>query len=481
MSISSQHPEYKIGQSDWILMEDSNSGERTIKAKGQIYLPATSGQVLDGMANKNDRGFQAYSAYKMRAVYHNFVYKAVESAIGIMHQKPPIIQLPKKMEPMRDNATIAGESLKQLLRRINEAQLIAGRFGLLLDFPQEIKAGEEVVPYIATYNAQCMINWDEGHRTDNQLNSLNLVVLDETGYRRTTDFTWENIAAYRVLILGDPHENETEGIYKFGVFKSLDSSFDAKILEAPTVRGKKSKEIPFVFVNSKDIIATIDEPPLINLANLALAVYRGEADYRQALFMQGQDTLVITGGMADPTEQKRVGAGTSISLMMGGKAEFIGTSSQGLPEMRKALENDKLSADGLGATILKTSTSGRESGAALSIRVAAETATLNQIVLSGAAALEKILKIGARWFGAEPEEVVIKPNMDFISDQLGGKELVELVTAKVMGAPISMESIHKLMQEKGLTDLEFDEELAAIEAELDLVGTKEGGDEGDEG
>lgn len=487
MSINSRHPSYTRRIDDWTLMTDSYAGERVIKEAGQKYLPATSGQVADGMTTNATNtingvtttvlapGTKSYNAYKMRALYHNFVNKAVVSAIGITHQKPPIIELPTQMEAMRENATIAGESLELLLRRINEAQFVTGRFGLLLDFPEEVPSGVDLVPYIATYDASCIINWDEGSRIDNQLNSLNLVVLDETSQERKANFTWEEETAYRVLILGDPLENEPkgEGIYRFGVFKD-EQVFIESGLSTPLARGEVSNEIPFVFVNSKDIMAAPDKPPLLPLANLALAVYRGEADYRQALFMQGQDTLIIIGGMKQNEEEQRVGAGATIDVPQGGDAKYIGTNSSGLPEMRSALENDKEMAASLGSTILKTSNQ-RESGEALGIRIVAETATFNHIVLAGAAALEKILKIGARWLGANPDEVIVTPNMDFISDQLGGEELVKLITARTMGAPLSLESLHMLMQKKGLTEKDFLEEIDLIENEINLMGTEEGG------
>ncbi len=55
--------------------------------------------------------------------------------------------------------------------------------------------------------------------------------------------------------------------------------------------------------------------------------------------------------------------------------------------------------------------------------------------------------------------------MDFADDELLGKTLVEYMTARTMGAPFSLESIHALMREKDLTKLSFEEEVAKIEEE----------------
>ena len=101
----------------------------------------------------------------------------------------------------------------------------------------------------------------------------------------------------------------------------------------------------------------------------------------------------------------------------------------------------------------------------LRIRVAARTATLNRVALAGAYALESLLKIAAEWAGANPDEVEVRPNLDFVDDIMEGRDLVGLMTAKTLGAPYSLESIHRQMQERGLTDKSFEEELSAIEAE----------------
>jgi hypothetical protein len=469
MAIDSKHPLYTEYIQDWLVMRDTYGGERKVKQKRTAYLPATSGQIADGMGAEQ-AGRKAYDAYLIRSVFHNFVEDAVEAAIGVMHHKPPVIEVPKQLEPLLEKATLDGESLEQLLRKINEQQLVTGRLGLLLDLPNEVST--EVVPYIAMYNAESIINWDNGSRAQPVLQNLNLVVLDETESVRDSDFEWEEKEKYRVLVLGDPTENEgddAKAVYRVGVFEADSGtlSFNESVLIEPSVRGQKLNEIPFVFVNSKDIVPDPDNPPLIGLAKLALAVYRGEADYRQSLFMQGQDTLVVIGG---GEENHRVGANAVLNIPAGGDAKYVGVSSTGLVEMRESLQNDKGRAAQMGGQILDTSSRERESGDALKIRVAAQSATLNQIALSGAEALQTILRHAAIWIGADPEKVNVTPNLDFVDEELTGKTLIEYMSAKALGAPMSIETVHRLMRERGITELELEEELRLINEEVPLIG-----------
>lgn len=482
MGVDSKHPLYDEHDPDWQQMRDSYRGERVIKNAGFRYLPATSGMTEDGIDRPEQTGFKAYDAYRKRARFPDTVREAVEALLGVMHHKPATIELPESMEFLRDDATVRNESLQMLLRRINEEQLVLGRAGILADVAD---SGERTdLPYLSLYKGEDVINWDEGRRDGIEMQNLNFVSIDESEVERLNDFEWEEQKKYRVLLLvrdetddaanaaargaAEPVENlpRGEGVYRMGVFREEATSFDPSQMMTPSIRGAVLSRIPFVFVNSKDIVPEPDDSPLLGLSNLTLAIYRGESDYRQALFMQGQDTLVVIGVADD--EAHRVGAGASINLPVSGDAKYIGVDSTGLSEMRLSLENDYDRAGQKGGQLLDTVGGDQQSGEALRVRVAAKTATLNQVALAGAFALEQILKIVAEWIGADAEQVVVLPNLDFADDRMSGKQLTELMAAKSMRAPLSLESIHKLMQEQGLTDLTFEDELKLIESEAAL-------------
>lgn len=464
MSIKSVHPDYAIHLLDWETMRDLYGGERCVKAAGLKYLPATPGMQLDGMG-LNQLGLANYKAYLERAVFPDYVKDGVESIIGLLHQKSPTIELPSAMEPLRECATSQGESLELLLRRINEEQLIAGRLGLLLDLPENPDPANPM-PYIATYIAETVRNWDETGKGQDA--RLRFVILDESGPESDGNFEWVQRERFRVLQCGQLDS----GVNQFMQALFVDSEYDKSKMSTPLLRGVALDSIPFVFVNSKDILPNPDEPPLLGLAKLVLAIYRSEADYRQCLFLQGQDTLVVIGGTRNATgipgqdgDAIRVGAGSRIDLDIGGDAKYIGTNSSGLSEVRQALDNDRKRAETKSGQLISNTGSLNESGEALKTRIAAQTATLNQIALTSAAALENILKKAATWLGANPDEVKVVPNLEFADFAIDGDNFVKLMTARTMGAPISKESIHALMVERGLTKMDFETELELISQE----------------
>lgn len=492
MALNSTHPLYDALRLDWELMRDCYAGERTVKLKGVHYLMPTPGQILDGMG-PGQVGLQNYEAYKQRAVFFDYVTDAIEAYMGMLHQNPAKFELPAKMSSLVSKATINGESLLTLLRRINEEQLLTGRLGLLADLPFNPDPTNPM-PYITLYVTESIINWDDSN-DDEGKNVLNMVILNETSWERQDDYVWKLVEKYRLLELGalsQPLEGE-EGreevgtqdelqaeakvesgprVYNNGLYYVQNGSIDPspEKMVSPVLRGQTLDEIPFVLINSKDIVSSPDYPPLLGLANLSMTIYRGEADYKNQLFLQGQDTLVVINGngvTAEGNPPVRVGAGAMLELPNGGEAKYIGVGSGGLPEVRLALENDKLRATNKSSILAagKGGMTGRESGDALRIRMAAQTATLTSIALAGAAGLEKTLKSVATWIGEDPDKVKVIPNLEFTDFQVDGKQIVDLATARTMGAPISWESIHGIMVDRNLTQMDFQSEIDKIDEE----------------
>ena len=182
MSIESRHPDFVEVEPDYRVMRDTFAGERRIKEANFAYLPATAGQVMDGaLKSTTSAGRKAYDNYLVRSRFPDLVKQANTTLVGVMVKEPAVIELPPELEGMRKNATRKGESLQALLRRIYEQQLINGRIGLLVDFPQDPAAfGLEELPHLVEYVAEHIINWDDERQTEFGSNILNYAVFNET-------------------------------------------------------------------------------------------------------------------------------------------------------------------------------------------------------------------------------------------------------------------------------------------------------------
>lgn len=470
MPVDSTHPDYDARIDSWLKMRHCYEGEDAIKAEEVTYLPATRGMELDGL-NSDQPGGIAYAAYLARAEFPGYVEEAVKDLVGAMHAKPADIQLPAVMEPLRESATLNGESLQLLLRRINEAQLTTGRIGLLADLPADKAAG---LPYLCTYDAEMVRNWDDGTRDQPGIQTLNLVVLDESENERNDDLEWEHVEKYRLLVLGSLNENESDGVYRQAEFRvefvqegnekkrKVPTVAQGEFVE-PNIRGNRLMEIPFVFVNDGDLLPTPMKPPLLALANKCLSIYRNSADHEQGLHNQSQDTLVVKGGEEDRVY--RVGAGAVINTPVDGDAKFIGVTSDGLPEQRQNIEGKHRRASEMAGQLIDTTSREKESGEALSVRVAAQTVTLHQVALTGAEGLQSALRVIARWVGAKESEVTVTPNLEFAEQAMTAREFFELMQAKEKGLPLSDEDVHELLRKNKLTVKDYAEVVETLAKE----------------
>lgn len=466
MSLKACHPSYAESLTDWTLCRDSMD-ERLIKSKTSEYLPPTSGHILDGYGSAaNSVGQKAYDAYLTRAVYPDIFPEAVSAAIGIMHREAATIELPKSLEVLLQKATRLGEPLDLFLRRINTEQLISGRVGVLADIVVNAETGLPE-PTLILYKESSIRNWDDNSQNGDS-SSFKLVVLDDSTKVLGSDFVWEDKEQYLVLALRENESFSSKGAYSSAKGAPDDEPSKLEFLQ-PSIRGQMLNRIPFVCINSKDLSPEPDLPPLIGLARQCLAIYRGEADYRHSLFMQGQDTLVKIGGINEDGEVTRIGAGSTIHVPMGGDAKFIGVNSQGLPEQRQALENDYKRAQSKAGQVTDATSRAKESGDALRIRVAAQTATLPQIAQAGAAGLQKVLRDLAVWFGEDPEKVIVKPNLNFTNEEFQGQTYLQLVQAKVQGAPVSDQTLHAYIRERGVTSLSYEDEMKLVNDEVPKV------------
>lgn len=482
-SIDSTHPDYDCRVKQWQRCRDVLSGQDAVKARdgGKCYLPPTAGMCMDGMDSTHDLGYQNYQAYRARALFYGYYAECVDLTLGMLWNKPPVIEGIKgtPLEYLETQATHEGESLERLLYRINEAQISTGRIGLLADMP----AGQSIgvpKPYISMYSESSIINWDASFQGELARESLNLVVLDESGPKRTGTFTWDEWSQYRVLTLGPVNTNEAIGVYRQGVFAQsgpTSASFNENEMFAPSAQGRPLDQIPFVFINANSTTSATQDPPLLSLADLVLHLYRLQADYSAELHGQTSATLVTKGLVKSPKDEKaptRLGVGGHVDLGSNKEAEayFLELSGKGLPELRQAVESAKQMARERSGEIVDQSSRGRESGNSLEQRISVRTATLHSIAQHGAEGLTKLLRIMGRWLGMSDEAVQgirIKPNSQFSRNKISGVDFKALCEASLLGgAIIPLNAMHTFLQQNGFTDSTFEDFKQQWEEEKEL-------------
>ena len=480
-----QHPLRAALEVDYRQMQDTAAGERAVKAAGSLYLPPTAGMIADGLeivaqaGRWNTAPAKSYFAYLQRAVFRHYVSDTIDTLHGMLHCQPAVISVPDRMAPMVARCGASGESAEAVLQAITRALLHMGRCGGLLDAPTGADASK-ALPYVALYDAPSILNWDDGEPMDG-MQKARMVTLDESAYVRR-DGAIDQARVRRVRIAATAavasvidssgmRLSVDPGAYVNGLWSEASDTAEAA-WTAPEIAGKTCPEVPFVFCNAGDLFADPGPIPLLGLSNIALSLYRAEADHRQSLHMQGQDTLVIIGATTPPpggepagTSARRIGAGAAIELNARGDAKFIGVSANGLDAQWRAIEEDRKACEAYTARMLEGTGNDYASGRAISLRTGQRSASLKSIAENAARALEELLRMAARWLGEDESKVSVKPNVNFVVDAGATKSVLELTQAKISGMAISQRTIHDYARRMGVTTLTFEEEKAAIESE----------------
>lgn len=442
------HPQYSFAAEDWVLCDDCFSGEREIKRRGEVYLPRTEGQMADTMY-----GSKRYEAYKYRANYFNYFASTIHAILGILHREPPQrIELPPRLFSMKNGFSANGDSLEEMLHLVNFHQLVYGRCGMLLDSPFWDDS-PNAVPVCALYPAHRILDWEQSG------NVLSFVLLDESGDHFNPELKCrEHVQKLRLCAL-DKNGDYYSVVLTPEEYSKFDFSAELPDSVYPEIRGKRMGKVPFCFVNTSDTSSMIQAPPLLPLANLCLAIYRGEADYRHALYMQAQSTLFLKGFPLD--DPPMMGAGNYIHTESPDAAgSFLEISGAGLSEMRESLTKLHETAVNMGVALAETGDS--ESGEALKTRLSVKLALLENIAGTAGNAFRKILRMAAEWCSVDPDSIIFEPNFDFTDSSVSAADVSCLWTAKKEGLPLSERSIHEWLRKNDYTGLSYEEEVEAV-------------------
>jgi hypothetical protein len=437
-------------------MDDVLEGERSIKDAGEKYLPMTEGQRAAG-----DLGRKRYDAYKNRANFPCYAADTATAMLGVMHEsEPDSLKLPKAMEAMIEKATPDAKGLAELQKAVNAEQLKYGRCGLLLDAPTGKGLG--LVPTISLYPATKILSWNVVRRSEDGRDIIDYLLLDESAlvFDKASK-GYETDYRYRVCALDEKGQYYTVSLSQ----KELaEFSLEAPELEEgdyPKLRGKKLKEIPFRFVNVENCDAEIAPPPLLPLANICLTIYRGDADYRGALYNQAQAILFASGFTLDSDSKGGLAGGVISTDKQGATLSFVEPQGAGLGAMRESQNDGHQRAQSIGVALIDQGSS-QQSGAALTTRLSVKTGSMKNIATTAAKALKQLLQLAAEWMGAKKDEVEVSPYLDFQSAYATAQEVLNLWQAVQQGA-MSPQSYHEWLVSNKYTSKTYDEEQTDIE------------------
>jgi hypothetical protein len=235
--------------------------------------------------------------YEQGAICYNFTRRTLAGMVGSVMRKNPEQTIPPQLEYLLTNADGSGVGLWQHAQDTLSELDSVGRGGLLVDGPDVAAATQAeqnaglLNPTIAFYSAENIINWRL--QRYGSVNRVVLVVLRES-YEYTTgtdEFTPNYGEQYRVLDI-------LEGRYRQRLYR-----FDSKgamLGDAaeifPATGNNPPDVIPFAFIGANNNDASIDDPPLLPLADLNIGHFKNSADNEESAHTVGRPTLFLSMG-----------------------------------------------------------------------------------------------------------------------------------------------------------------------------------------
>ena len=458
------HPKYKDYVKFWERCRDCYKGEDAVKQQGPLYLPYLSEQESN-----------EYGNYKDRALYLNTFFRTVTGLVGGAMRKPPLIEVPSGLEPFLDDIDQKGTHINDFIKNTLVELFITGRQSIVIDRQE----GDR--PYFTSYIAENFVNWHQEGLVDKFAVFCEEVDVVQNMFEHTTH------EQYRAFSL------EEDGVHVYVMHEEFDEESgetNFKIIEDNflTFRGMEVSSLPVFIINFSELGFEVQEPPLLDLANVCLSHYRSSADLEHGRHFTALPQAYITG--VDPDEYQQgihVGSGTALGFPNEqAKVGFLEFSGQGLGSLERAIEQKEKMMAVLGARLLE-GPKGVEAAETARIRQNTETSILGSMVTSVGHGVEKALKFMAEWEGLNPDEVKVTMNKDFIDVRLPYQEVIALVQSYQMGG-ISLDTLlHNLKQGEVIPhDVTIEEEMERIlagqdqpEEETPFSEAMEGGQEND--
>jgi len=469
--VTSQHKQYIQMLPLWSRVRDCEEGEDTIKLRATLYLPRLSGQ-----------SHEDYKRFLDRADYYNGTGRTIDGLHGAIFRQPPVIQWRKQPtgaeqfdpatedapktfsgssleqtqeERWEENITLSGVPLQTFIKKTLREILITGRYGILVDMPQD---GDQQC-YLCGYNAESIINWREVKTGG--VTKLTLVVLEETQETIDADgFGVTESIIYRVLDLDE------SGFYRVRIFvyNEGDKEWVLSSQFAPTRLNQRLDFIPFLFDGVTDLTPAAEIPPLLDLANTNLTHYRTAADYQNALhFTSLPQPWVST---TDRQHVLAIGGTTAWLLNPGDQAGYLEFSGHGIGAIKDSLTSGENQMARLGAELLEHAKEGVEAAETVRLRQSGRASVLSNIANTSSLAFTKALKWLVWWSNYDETDVQVKINDEFIEQRLSPQDLIALTNSWMMRA-VSRDTLLYNIKRGGVMpeDRTIADEKALIDAE----------------
>jgi hypothetical protein len=438
MKVNAPNPQYTKALPKWQTCADAVSGQWAVHEAGERYLPRLT-----------EQSNPEYEAYVKRTSFFNATGRTLDGLVGMVFRKKPTIEA-RGLDKIIADIDLQDMSVDGLAEKILRQVLIKSRMGVLVEYPPVSMIGmskaqadqQNLRPYASSYEAQTIINW-RVEKVNNIMQPV-LVVLQEEFNSSDDDFEQAMKPQLRVLRL----------VFDGDVIKYIQQVWREKSKDkweqlgddiVPLMNNKPLPSIPFYMYGAQDTSFNVQEPVLLDLADLNLSHYRTNADYEHGCHFTGLPMLFLAGVQLAEGAKVHLGSQTAVvSSNADSDGKYIEFTGQGLGALESNLDRKEKQMAAIGARMLEQQKNGVESEGAMQLRSNGETSVLAGIANLIGGQMSKMLSFMAEWYGVS-QEVKYHLNTDYLATGMTSAQLAELFKTYV-GGGISYETFFENLQ-----------------------------------
>lgn len=441
---------------------------------------------------------QQYKFYRAEAELPGLTAQYVKVLIGGMLRKQPEVVLPDgvpegALDWIKNEFTANSNSLVSFLHEALTEELHTSRAWIMVDHPvvrnAESLSPEErdkIRPYPILLQAESVVNWKTGPHPRTGKTVLRYMVvrsyeqdfaknefhpdyietvhvhkLDSEGYYVIDKYQIKNKPTNVDFINGQEQQNFSEEAAKGWKLVRSNKNILAN--------GKRLDYIPALPLNGN---INGDEPILMPLIDREVSLYNKVSRRNHLLLGSATYTPVVISDMTDDQFEEVVngGLGSWLKVGAGEDVKALETPSKALRDMEQIIQNSINEMARLGIRMMAAeSGGGRDSGVALEIRNAGQSALLASISFKVSTQMRRIICWMLNWkYGTnyQIEDIIFTLTPDLNPAPLGA-DWLRLVTEWYQSGLIPRSAFIEIAKSNDILDSDYDDEAGREEIDQD--------------
>ena len=400
----------------WIKSRAACRGERFVKDYDSIKLAMGDNLLIPFSPSMTQ---EQYDFYKAEAEWPGITAQFAKMLVGGLLRKQPTLKLPDGI-PEEAHSWIINEFGKDdspLTSFMDEAlweEVQTSRAWVFIDYPKvtgdlSVEEREAIKPYPILHQSEAIVN------TRTRTNEYGKTVLDRVIVRGFTeeydqgDYEFHPKYTETVWV----HELNESGFYQVRIYRNKAQTNDVQVQNGDKVVNTNNKAVflleetvkvvyngePLETIPAWPLNGNIEagEPLLTAIVDKEVSLYNKLSRRNHLLYGAATYTPIISADITDEQFEEIVdaGLGSWIKLPHEGKADILKTPTEALQDMEKAIASAIEEMAKLGIRMLTPESD--QSGIALEIRNAAQTAQLGSLNNKICNTMRQIIAFMVNW------------------------------------------------------------------------------------